>query len=125
MKIKTKTLNNNQIFETITKLHPEKGDVLFFEIATDEYGTTYYDADTIREMVKNIDDFLGEDIKKIFLLDKFYLYDVDSAEAAIERLQNCIAYLQDGIEQLQNVKHNGFEWVSVNMKDSHPPIQAS
>lgn len=123
-KMKSITTDQNEIVSSIEKLSPKAGDVLLFYIKTNEYGVPIIGLDTVRqtaEMVWNILEDKG--VTGLFLVDKICLFSIESADAAIKRLENCISYIREAVDQVPDIENENFrDSVTIEMEKGVGPV---
>ena len=113
------TIDQNKIVSSIQKLSPKAGDVLIFYIKTNEYGTPMVNLATVQqtaEMIRNI--LEGTDVAGLLLVDKICLFSIESADTVIKRLENCISYIKETVDQAPDIKNGNLENpVTIKMKE--------
>lgn len=116
MEVKVNSVDlNNQIFQSITLLHPQDGDVLMFHIKTDQYGMMMADIQLVRDTFNNLQECFNEQHKgkKIALIaapDKFQLDSIENCEKAIKSHEKAIQYILEAmglLQSYQNQKEEG------------------
>ena len=114
------TTDQNEIVSNIQKLSPKAGDVLMFYIKTDRYGVPMMDLDAVRqtaEMMGNVLEDKG--VAGLFLMDKICLFSIDSADTTIRRLENCISYIREVVDQVPDIENGNFgDPVTIEMKEA-------
>ena len=118
------TTDQNEIVSSIQKLSPKAGDVLMFYIKTDEYGTPMVNLATVQQTVEMIRNILeGTDVAGLFLVDKICLFSIESADTAIKRLENCISYIKETVDQAHDIKNGNLENpVTIEMKEARGSV---
>ena len=119
-KITSIMTDQNEIVSSIQKLSPKAGDVLMFYIKTDEYGTPITTVDTVRqtaEMIRNI--LEDKDVAGLFLMDKICLFSIENADTAIKRLENCISYIREAMDQVPDIENGNLgDPVTIKMEEA-------
>lgn len=117
------TTDQNKIVSSIQKLSPKAGDVLIFYIKTDEYGTPMMDLDVLQQTANAIEKIVDNGVSTIFLLDKICLVSIESADAEMKRLENCISYIRKAMDQVTDIKNENFgDPVTIEMKEMWEPV---
>ena len=110
--------DQNEIISSIQRLSPKSGDILIFYVKTNEDGTPMMDIETLEQTAKVVENVLNQ--KKLwglFLLDKICLFSIDDAKAAIKTLENCISYIREAMDKVENIENGKFlESVKVDFK---------
>ena len=122
-KITSIMTDQNEIVSSIQKLSPKAGDVLMFYIKTDEYGTPMMNLDTVRQTVEMVTDILEDrgdkGVTGLFLMDKICLFSIDSADTAIKRLENCISYIREAVDQVPDIENGNLgDPVTIKMEEA-------
>lgn len=114
------TTDQNEIVSSIQKLSPKAGDVLMFYINTDEYGTPITTVDTARQTAEMIGNILEDKgVAGLFLMDKICLFSIDSADTAIKRLENCISYIREAVDQVPDIENGNLgDPVTIEMEEA-------
>lgn len=114
------TTDQNEIISSIQKINPKAGDVLLFYIKTDEYGNPIIDLDVVQQTADMIADILEDKgVAGIFLMDKNCLFSIDDADTAIKRLENCISYIREAVDQAPDIENGNFrDPVMIEMEEA-------
>lgn len=123
MDIKKLTTDQNEIISSIQKLSPKVGDVLIFYIKTDEYGTPIIDLDVLQQTANAMEKIMDNGVSTIFLMDKICLFSIESADTAIKRLENCISYIKEAVDQVSGIENGKLgSSVMIEMKEMREPV---
>mgnify|MGYP006988879895 CR=1 FL=1 len=122
-KMKSITTDQNEIISSIQKLHPQQDDVFLFYIKTDEGGIPLVSLDVVTETADMISDVLGERAAALLLMDKICLFSVDNAASAIEKLENCISYIQEAIDKVRDIENGKSEepYEVIDVREAQDP----
>ena len=112
------TTDQNEIVSSIQKLSPKAGDVLMFYVKTDEYGTPMMGLDAVRQTAEVVGNILEDKgVAGVFLMDKICLFSIDGADIVIKRLENCISYIREAVDQVPDIENGDFgDPVTIEMK---------
>ena len=114
------TTEQNEIISSIQKLNPKAGDVLLFYVKTDEYGAPMVNLAAVRQTAEIIGDILEDKgAAGVFLMDKNCLFSIDDANTAIKRLENCISYIREAVDQVPDIENGNFrDPVMIEMEEA-------
>ena len=114
------TTDQNEIVSSIQKLSPKAGDVLIFYIKTDEYGVPIMELDVAQQTAEVIRNILKDKgVTGLLLMDKICLFSIDSADTAIESLENCISYIREAVDQVPDIKNGNLrDPVTIKMEEA-------
>lgn len=80
-RVERNLLNENEIISEIIKIHPKQGDVLLFQMKTDENGNNFYPADEIQNLMKHISQEIffniGVEVVIVMIVDKIHFYSIE------------------------------------------------
>lgn len=108
-KMKSITLDQNEIVSSIQKLDLKSGDVLLFNIRTDENGIPLVEMDAVSQTAQMLSQILEDkNVAGLFLLDKICLFSIENAEGAIKRLEECISYIQEAADKVRDIENGNF-----------------
>lgn len=108
-KMKSITLDQNEIVSSIQKLDLKSGDVLLFNIRTDENGFPLVEMDAVSQTAQMLSQILEDkNVTGLFLLDKICLFSIENAEGAIKRLEECISYIQEAMDKVRDIENGNF-----------------
>ena len=112
--------DQNEIVSSIQKLSPKAGDVLMFYIKTDEYGAPMMDLETVRQTAEMIGNILEDKgVAGLFLMDKICLFSIDNVDTAIKRLENCISYIKEAVDQVPDIENGNLgDPVTIEMEEA-------
>lgn len=115
--------DQNEIVSSIQKLSPKAGDVLMFYVKTDEYGTPMMNLEAVQQTVEMVTDILEDrgdkGVTGLFLMDKICLFSIDSADTAIKRLENCISYIREAVDQVPDIENGNLgDPVTIKMEEA-------
>lgn len=109
-KITTIETDQNQILSKINKLNLKDGDILLFNVKTDENGIPLVDLDVVSETANMLSEILSErNVTGLFLLDKICLFSVENSKQAIKRLEEVISYIQEAIDKVRDIENRNSE----------------
>lgn len=122
-KITSIMTDQNEIVSSIQKLSPKAGDVLMFYVKTDEYGTPMMNLEAVQQTVEMVTDILEDrgdkGVTGLFLMDKICLFSIDSADTAIKRLENCISYIKEAVDQVPDIENGNLgDPVTIKMEEA-------
>ena len=122
-KITSIMTDQNEIVSSIQKLSPKAGDVLMFYVKTDEYGTPMMNLEAVQQTVEMVTDILEDrgdkGVTGLFLMDKICLFSIDSADTAIKRLENCISYIREAVDQVPDIENGNLgDPVTIKMEEA-------
>lgn len=120
--------DQNEIVSSVQKLSPKAGDVLMFYIKTDEYGTPMMSLEAVQQTVEMVTDILEDrgdkGVAGLFLMDKICLFSIDSADTAIKRLENCISYIREAVDQVPDIENGNLgDPVTIKMEEAQDPFK--
>lgn len=108
-KMKSITLDQNEIVSSIQKLDLKSGDILLFHIKTDDDGIPLVELDTVSQTAQMLSQILEDrDVTGLFLLDKICLFSIENAEGVIKRLEECISYIQEAMDKVRDIENGNF-----------------
>lgn len=104
------TTDQNEILSSIQKLDLKEGDVLLFNVRTNEQGIPFVGLDAVQETASMLGNILeNKNISGIFLLDKICLFSIKDAKEAIKHLENCISYIQEAVDKVRDIENGNSE----------------
>ena len=114
------TTDQNEIVSSIQKLSPKAGDVLMFYVKTDDNGIPMIGLDKVRQTAEMLGNILEDNgVAGLFLMDKICLFSIDSADTAIKRLENCISYIREAVDQVPDIENGNLgDPVTIEMKEA-------
>ena len=114
------TTDQNEIVSSIQKLSPKAGDVLMFYVKTDDDGFPMIGLDNVHQAAEMIGNILEDKgVAGLFLMDKICLFSIDSADTAIKRLENCISYIREAVDQVPDIENGNLgDPVTIEMEEA-------
>lgn len=115
--------SQNEIISSVEKLDVKSGDVLLFNVRTDEEGIPLIDLDVVSQTAKMLSEILEEKGVKgvigLFMLDKICLFSIENYQGAIKRLEDTISYIQEAIDKVRDIENgNSTEhFVTIDVKE--------
>lgn len=115
--------SQNEIISSVEKLDVKSGDVLLFNVRTDEEGIPLIDLDVVSQTAKMLSEILeGKGVKGViglFMLDKICLFSIENYKGAIKRLEDTISYIQEAIDKVRDIENgNSTEhFVTIDVKE--------
>ena len=109
-KINSIEMSQNEIISSIQQLKLEDGDVLIFDVKTNENAVPLVPLDVVSETAKMIGEVLeGRSVSGLFLMDKICLFSIEDSKKAIERLENCISYIREATGKVRDIENGNSE----------------
>lgn len=98
--------SQNEIVSSVEKLEVKSGDVLLFNVRTDEDGFPLVDLDVVSQTAEMLSEVLEEKgVIGLFMLDKICLFSVENYEGAIKRLEDTISYIQEAADKVRDIEN--------------------
>lgn len=98
--------SQNEIISSVEKLEAKSGDVLLFNVRTDEDGFPLVDLDVVSQTAEMLSEVLEEKgVIGLFMLDKICLFSVENYEGAIKRLEDTISYIQEAVDKVRDIEN--------------------
>ena len=117
------------VVQKIQKVEVKNGDILVFNIKTDEYGAFYLPVESLQSFVDCVNDELKKSEKNImalFVPDKICLSSVQNSESVVKDLKNVISYIEEAINKITDIENGKFKSeVVINMEQAGDPSKRS
>lgn len=101
--------DQNEILSSIQKLSLHQGDILLFNVKTNDNGIPLVDVETVRQTAEMLMDILGDTNQAIFLFDKICLFSIENSKEIIERLEKTISAIQEANNKVGDIENGNFE----------------
>lgn len=101
--------DQNDILSSVTKLSPQEGDILLFNIKTDDNGIPLVDLETVQQTAEMLMDVLGNTNQAIFLFDKICLFSIENSKEVIKRLKKTISTIQEADNKVRDIENANSE----------------
>lgn len=112
--------SQNEIISSVEKLDVKSGDVLLFNVRTDEDGIPLIDLDVVSQTAEMLSEILEEKgVIGLFMLDKICLFSIENYKGAIKRLEDTISYIQEAIDKVRDIENGNSKehFVTIDVRE--------
>ena len=97
--------DKDRLLSRICKLSPKKGDIILFQLKTDEQGFPIVSYDAANQMFQWLQELMGDGIHFLFTVDKIGYFCIKNSEECIKFLEEGISFIKKANEKALDIEN--------------------